>query len=559
MSRLSPSEITAFLLALGVLLGSARVLGELCRRIGQPAVLGEILAGILLGPTVLGRIAPEAAAALFPSQGGGAVALNGFTNLAVVLFLLVAGLEVHLSSIMRQGRAALSVSVAGMILPFAIGLGAAWALPEFLGQTGHDRVAFSLFIATAMAISALPVIARTLMDLDLYRTDLGMVVMAAAIVQDLAGWIIFAIILGMIGHGGNGMPVGATITLTIGFAVFMATIGRWLIGRAVPWVHAHTSWPGGILGFVLALTLFGAAFTEWIGIHAIFGAFMVGLAVGDCPHLQERTRRVIEQFVSFVVAPIFFASIGLRIDFIAHSDLALDAFIIVIACAGKILGAGLGALGSGMPARESWAVGFAMNARGAMEIILGLLALQYGLIDERLFVALVIMALATSLMSGPAIQRILRRPRPRRLAEALSAKAFIPRLEATFHADAIAELSRALAPALGRDAAAIADAVNQREEMMTTWIGEGLAVPHARLKGLAAPVAAVGLSPEGVRFGDEAKANIVVLVLTPEDDDGAQLELLSDVAHIFRHEDTRRLALKAGGHVEFLGAMRTAH
>ncbi len=560
MKSLSPSDITAFLLALGVLLASARLLGELARKLGQPAVLGEIIAGIIVGPTVLGRLAPEMTTYLFPKAGGAAIALQGFTNVSVVLFLLVAGLEVHLSTIMRQGRTALTVSFTGMLLPFAIGLCAAYLMPRFLGfHEGQHLVSFALFMATAMAISALPVIAKTLMDLDLYRTDMGMVVMAAAIVQDVVGWLIFAIILGMIGQGGHGMSVSMTVVLTLGFAAAMATFGRWGVNRIVPWVHAHTSWPGGILGFVLVLTLFGAAFTEWIGIHAIFGAFIVGVVVGDSPHLQERTRRVIEQFVSFVFAPIFFASIGLKVDFVQHFDWKLSLFVIAIACVGKILGCGLGALSCGLPKRESWAIGFAMNARGAMEIILGLLALEYKLIDERLFVALVVMALVTSLMSGPAMQRILRRPKSKKIADYLSSKTFVPRLRATAHREAIAELSQVLAQTTGLSAEVIAEAVNAREDMMSTCIGDSLAVPHARLPGLTAPAVAVGVSPEGVRFGDEARASIVVLVLTPEADDGVQLELLADFARIFRHEDTRRLALGSNGYIEFIGAVRTAH
>jgi Kef-type K+ transport system membrane component KefB/mannitol/fructose-specific phosphotransferase system IIA component (Ntr-type) len=559
------AEITTMLLALGVLLTAARVLGEVARKLGQPAVLGEIVAGIILGPTILGHVAPHGADVCFPwlapvQHPTATIALSGFTTIAVVLFLLVAGLEVHLSTVARQGRVALSVSLAGIIVPFALGVAAAWWLPEFLGRPEQaGRGAFTLFVATAMAISALPVIAKTLMDLDLYRTDVGMVVMGAAIVQDVVGWLFFAVVLGLMGRGdGAGDPL-RTIGLVLGFAVLMITVGRWLINRILPWLHAHASWPGGVISFVLALTFFGAAYSEWSGIHAIFGAFFVGIALGDSPHLQERTRRVVEQFVSHAFAPIFFASIGLKVDFLAYLDWRLDLFVIVLACAGKILGCGLGARSAGMPPREAWTVGFAMNARGAMEIILGALALEYQVIDRRMFVALVVMALATSLMSGPAMQRILARPKPRRVADHLSAKTFAARLAASDSAGAVAELSRLIAPGAGIDAATIAAAVNEREEMMSTCIGESLAVPHARLDGLKGPAVAVGLSGEGVRFGDDAHARIVFLVLTPRDDDGAQLELLADIARTLRHEETRDRAMRAAGFTEFIGTLRTAH
>jgi Kef-type K+ transport system membrane component KefB len=237
-------------------------------------------------------------------------------------------------------------------------------------------------------------------------------VVAAAVCNDLVGWLIFAVILGMIGVSPGGMSAGTTIVLTLAFAALMLTIGRWLIRWLVPIVQRHTSFPGGILGLSKSLALLAAALTEWIGIHAMFGSFLVGVAIGDSPELKEQTRRTILDFVSFIFAPIFFATIGLRVDFIAQFQAEVVVAVLAIACLGKILGCGLAALWAGMPPRTAWSIGFAMNARGAMEIILGTLALEAGLIRERMFVALVVMALVTSMMSGPAIRRLMGKPPP---------------------------------------------------------------------------------------------------------------------------------------------------
>ena len=405
MQSLTADNIIVFFLSLGLLLGVARVLGELAQRFHQPAVLGELLAGVILGPTVLGSLAPEAGAFLFPQAGPNAIALNTITTLAVVLFLLVAGMEVDLSIIGRQGKVAPRVSISGIVLPFIIGLAAAWLAPQALGRDlDADPLIFSLFLATALSISALPVIAKTLMDLDLYRSDFGMIIVSAAVFDDLVGWIIFAIILGLINSASShSNHILMTIILTLAFAGVMLTLGRWLIHKLLPFLQAYTRWPGGVLSFALVLALFGAAFTEWIGIHAIFGSFLVGVAVGDSSHLRERTRVIIDQFVSFFFAPVFFASIGLKVNFITHFDLVPVLTVLLIACVCKLAGGTLGARWGEMPKRESWAVGFAMNSRGAMEIVLGLLALQAGIIRDRLFVALVIMAIVTSMMSGPAI------------------------------------------------------------------------------------------------------------------------------------------------------------
>ena len=561
MQTLTHQEITAMFLALGLLLASARLFGEIARRFNQPAVLGEILAGILLGPTVLGALAPGVSGFLFPRVGGGALALDGLMTLAITLFLLVAGLEVDLSTIWRQGKLAINVGVAGVVVPFAVGFGAAWYGPLLMGrEAGADPLLFALFMATALSISALPVIAKTLMDLNLYRSDLGMLVVAAAVFNDLVGWIIFAVILGMLGTGPDqALGIGQTIALTLLFALFMLTAARWLINRALPWIHAHASWPGGVLGFALALALVAAAFTEWIGIHAIFGAFLAGVALGDSRHLRERTRATIEQFVSFIFAPLFFAGIGLKVDFVAQFDLLLVLMVLVIATLGKVLGCGLAGRMSGLGRREAWALGFGMNARGAMEIILGLLALKYGLIGERLFVALVVMALVTSLMSGPLLQRVLHLKKPRRFTDFLSARTFVNHLQARTRLEVVAELAKAAAEVAGLDAGEVVDGVMIREEIMATGIGHGLAVPHARLRGLERPVVAVGMSAAGIDFDapDGRPAQLIFLLLTPVHDDGVHLELLADIATVFKGEEVRGRVSQVTGFTEFLALVRS--
>ncbi|HZJ71360.1 MAG TPA: cation:proton antiporter, partial [Planctomycetota bacterium] len=334
---MSGDDTLSFLLALGVLLGLGRALGELAYRLKQAPVLGEIVAGILLGPTVFGRVAPHAFETLFPATGPVAIARDGLAGFVVTLFMLVAGMEVELSTIWRRGRAAFAVSLTGIAIPFLLGLAAALFAPAALGaEPGADPTVFTLFFAIALSISALPVIARTLLDLNLYRSDMGMVVIASAVFDDLVGWIVFAIVLALLQHGEH--STATTVTLVAGYAALMLTAGRWLIHRALPLIQAHLSWPAGVLGFALVLALFGAATTQWIGVHALFGAFMAGVALGDSRHLRENMRTTIERFVSSGLAPLFFATIGLGVDFYAHFDPALTVLVIVIACAGKVLG-----------------------------------------------------------------------------------------------------------------------------------------------------------------------------------------------------------------------------
>jgi Kef-type K+ transport system membrane component KefB len=409
MDSLTHNNIIVMFFSLGILLGVARLLGELAQKFGQPAVLGEILTGILLGPTVLGRILPGLSATLFPLDGPNAIVLNAISMLAIVLFLLVAGMEVDLSSVFRQGRAGFKVGTLSIIIPFLTGFGTAWLFPQITGQdSGTNPLIFSLFFATALSISALPVIVKTLMDMDLYRTDLGMVVVSAAVFNDVIGWIIFAIILGMIQNpSGFDNHILLTIFFTLSFTGLVLTLGRRLIDKCLPFFQTRAKWPAGEMDLALILALFGAAFTEWIGIHAIFGSFLIGVAIGDTSHLEERSRTTIKHFVSFFFAPVFFASIGLKTNFLTNFDARLVLVVLLIACMCKLAGGVLGARWGGMPANKAWAVGFAMNSRGAMEIILGILALEAGIIGQKMFVALVLMAIVTSMMSGPLMRLAL--------------------------------------------------------------------------------------------------------------------------------------------------------
>ncbi len=562
-ATLGRQDVSILFVSIGLLLACARFLGEGAQRLRQPAVLGEILAGIILGPTVIGWIWPGFTAAIFPPNGPVAISLNAITTVAISLFLLVAGMEVDLTTVWRQGRSALVVAVVGMILPFALGLGAAAAAPGWFGmKEGGNKLVFVLFFATALAITALPVIAKILMDLNLYRTDLGMVVVAAAIFNDLVGWMIFAFLLGMMGHEGseNGLTITQTITATLLFAILMLTFGRWLVDRILPWIQAHFSWPGGIIGMALAAALACAAFTEWIGVHAIFGAFLFGIALGDSRHLRQQTRATLDQFISFFFAPLFFATIGLRVNFAANFDLLLVLAVTALGTVGKVLACGLCARWGGFKKREAWAVGFGMNARGAMEIILGLLALQAGVIGERLFVALVVMALLTSATSGYFMQIILGMKKAIRLSEYLTAARFRTQLKATDRRAAIGELARMACQGLeGIDPEEVERRVWMREQLMPNGLPNGVAIPHARIPGLKSAITAVGFSLEGIDFNarDGQPAHLICLLLTPFNDHRLQLDLLADIGRTFADPQMVEKTLASTTYTEFLAVLKS--
>lgn len=412
MKTLNHHETISLILSLGILLIVARLVGEFFRKFKMPLVVGELMAGICLGPSLLGQYFPHVSNLVLNKESNSAIAFNGITSISVIMLLFVAGMEVDLSIIRQQGKTALKTSFLGLIIPLGLGFLVAYYYFPLFGENFNSHtqlILFSLFFGTAMAVSALPIIARTLMDLGLFRTKVGMIIIAAAMFDDIIGWLLFSVILGMMKPDTGAHGFIYTLGLTILYSVAMLTAGRIIINKSLPWAQKNFSWPGGFLSISLGLAFLGAAFTEFIGIHAIFGAFIVGIAFGDSVHLTEKTREIVNQFVTNIFAPLFFVSIGFKVNFIANFDFQVTALVLVIAVICKLLGAGLGALWGGLTKKESLAVGFGMNARGAMEIILALLALQAGLINQKLFVAIVIMAVVTSVMAGPALQLLVKR------------------------------------------------------------------------------------------------------------------------------------------------------
>jgi Kef-type K+ transport system membrane component KefB/mannitol/fructose-specific phosphotransferase system IIA component (Ntr-type) len=557
-SKMREHDVLVFLLSLAVLLSVARLLGEGARRLGFPLIFGELASGILLGPTVFGRVSPGGQHALFPGGVPGTM-LAGYTNVGVVLLLVVAGLEVNLGIVRRRGSNALLTSIMGIVMPLAGGVLLGILLPDSDLMRPDRRMLFAVFMGVALSISALPVIAKTLLDLGLFKTDVGLLVMAAAMIDDLVGWLAFSVLLGpMQGGTLDFLSVGRSVALTVGFVAVSLLVARPLLGRLVAKLQAdHHSGPRRVLSLIVLLALFGASFTQWIGVHAVFGGFIVGVVIGDAPHLKERTRLIVHEFVTNIFAPVFFASLGLRADFVASFDLRLCALVFLVASAAKIVGCTLGSRVGGLRWRPAAAVGFGLNARGAMEVILALLALEAGLLREQVFVALVVMALATSLISGPMMKWLLRGVNEESLSTLLRQGAWVKALDAQSATRAIEELTASLAPKLGALATRACRAVLEREAMASTGLGDEVAVPHAVIAGLPQPLMALGFSPDGVDFNsaDGAPAKLVFLLLMPPRTHDQEVRILAAIARAVLDPAARARLLSASSEVEVLSIL----
>ena len=562
MKGLTHNDITMLFLSIALMMFVGRLLGEILRKYKQPMVIGEILAGIILGPTVLGTLAPDTFEFIFKSSNNAIIARESIATLGVVMLLLVSGLEVDLSIIFKQTKSALKTSMLGMSLPFAIGFGAAYFFPQALGIMEHqDVLIFSLFVGTALSITALPVVAKTLLDLNLFKTDVGFIIIASAMVDDLLGWIIFAIILNLIGVSAFGLSFTTTLLLLFSFITFTLFVGRRVMDYLFPIIQRNASYPGGVLNFILIQGFIAAAFTEFIGVHAIFGAFIMGIALGDSRHLKEETKEIINQFITNIFAPIFFVSIGLKINFITGFNPWIVSVFLVLAIVGKVVGGGLGAYWGGLSKFKSLTVGFGINSRGAMEIVLGMLAFNYGLIHEEVFVALVIMALVTSMSSGTFMSYFMKKDAEAAMEFGLFKRDRFFITAHTTKSEVVFFLAERIAGITGLPLSQIVDAVNEREELLPTGIQNYLAIPHARLQ-IDEPVVVTLVNKNPIDFGalDDLPSQVISMIVTPVDQPEVQLQLLSQLSKAFAQksdvEKLVKLSRQDAAYAQFISMIK---
>ena len=543
-------QIMLFLLQVLLLLGCARGLGLLFSRYGQPSITAEILVGIVFGPTILGRLLPGLHMALFPPDAVQQGMLEAVAWIGILFFLLDTGLETDFATAWRQRHSALIISFSDLILPMIIAFIPCLLLPDHFLVDPEGRLMFAFFVATIMTISALPVTARVLQELKLYRTDTGLLIMGALTINDVAGWLVFAVILGIAGEAIVSMAQIPLILLaTVAFTVACLSVGRRLTNRAL---EQFSLWklpePGTSLTFICLLGLLGGVFTAWIGIHALFGFFIAGIMAGESRALKENTRQVMSQMVRAVLVPVFFATIGLKIDFAAGFHPGLVVLLLVVGIGGRFAGAWVGSWLSRQP-RGNWTIISAAHTPGGeMQIVIGMLALEYGVISEPVYVAVIFGAVFSSVILGPWMRRAMRPALRVPVLDFLQPAAVYLHMNARDRAAALRELCR-VAAGLNRalDPDAVHMAVAQREDAMGTSLGGGVAVPHARLPDITKPLVVMGRSVHGIDWNapDAVPARLFFLLLTPADDAEQQIRILGAIAKALSNDEIRDALMNA--------------
>ena len=400
LSHLSEAQILRFLVQLAMLLLVSRVLGDVSKRLGQAPVIGELLAGVIVGPSVLGNLAPGVFAALFGGDPVSRHLLEAFAWTGAILLLLYIGLETDLDVLRGQGRAAVCVSVCGMVIPFGAGLTLGLLLPAQYLAAPDQRLIFALFMAVAIAISAVPVIAKILIELGLMRRELGMLILAAGIIDDTTGWLLLSLIAGLAsGRALSLASIGLLLGEAAAFIVFCYFAGARLVAWLMRWVDDRGAAEHGKFSAMVLVGLVCAIVSQRIGLHAVFGAFVAGLMLSRAPRVRSRDRAELEAVTMGLMAPVFFAYSGLQTNLSALQSPYVPLIVLAVACAAKISGVLLGGKLGGLEFREALAVAFGMNARGGMEIILALLGLSLGVLTPAMYTIIVGVAVITSVMT----------------------------------------------------------------------------------------------------------------------------------------------------------------
>jgi Kef-type K+ transport system membrane component KefB len=399
------SELAHLFLQLLIIIGLSRAVGKGFTLVGLPAVVGEMTTGILLGPSLFGWLAPGAFAFVFPADSLGALQL--LAQVGICLFMFAVGMELNLHHVRRSARAAIVVSQTSIVVPFVFGIGLAWFLfPELAGPRA-TFTGFALFMGISMSITAFPVLARILQERGLSRTPLGTLAITCAAINDVAAWAIMAFVVAI----ARAASIGGAV-LTLGLAAAFIVVMLWVVRPLVPrWLGAdrlsRKEPSSGTLATVVCVAIAGALCTELIGIHALFGAFLAGAIMPSTEGFRDRINTYVERFSSVLLLPLFFAFTGLRTQVGLLGDLggwALCLLIVLVATAGKLGAAAAAARLAGMAWRESLALGALMNTRGLIELIALNIGYDIGILSPRIFAMLVIMALVTTLLTGPLLQ-----------------------------------------------------------------------------------------------------------------------------------------------------------
>lgn len=444
-------DVLLLLVQIAVLLFTARAFGEIALRFGQPSVVGEILAGVVLGPSLLSGVFPGLGAWIVPQTPESGYLLEVVSMLGAMFLLLITGLETDLGLIRRHARTALGASLMGVVFTFSGGFLMGLTLPGFLLADPSQRTVFALFVAVSLVISSVPVIAKVLMELKLMRRDISQTLLAAGMSDDTIGWVLLSIVAGVASAGAmNPAVVGQALASVAVFLLLSFTIGRWIVKRSLDFVQDEVKSAHRLLTLVVVLTFGWGAVTQALELEALLGAFVIGVLFAQLPRLPAEVTDHLEKITIGIFAPLFFAVVGLKMNlqslFSSWELIGIALAFLAVATVTKVTGTYLGARLIGRQGHwNALSFGAGINARGAMGIIVASVGLDLGLLTQEMFTIILLMAIVTSLMAPPALRWVL--------AHVVPEKQELKRLkqEELAEESVVAKIHRVLLPARRRD------------------------------------------------------------------------------------------------------------
>ncbi|MCW6008138.1 cation:proton antiporter [Micromonospora sp. CPCC 205371] len=408
---LAPRQLLVFLLALTVLLLVARCLGWLARQVRLPALVGELATGVVLGPSLLGQVAPQVTGWLRLDHPEQVHLLDAVGQFGVLLLVGVTGAHLDIGLLRRQAATAARVSLGGLLVPLGLGIGLGIVIAPLVSLGAGGRPVFALFLGVAMCVSAIPVIAKTLSDMRLLHRNTGQLILVAGTLDDVIGWFLLSVVSAAAVNGLSTGKVSLSLLYLTGFVLLAALVGRPLVRSAMR-LADRSDEPGASVSMAVIVVLLGAVATHALGMEPVFGAFVAGLLIGAPGAADQRKLAPLRTVVLSVLAPIFLAGAGLRMDLTALAEPAIAltaALVLVVAVLGKFAGAYLGARLSRLTPWEGLAIGAGMNARGVVEVIVALVGLRLGVLDTAMYTVIVLVALATSVMAPPLLRLAMAR------------------------------------------------------------------------------------------------------------------------------------------------------
>lgn len=534
MKFLSEHNLFIFLVQFALLLGMSKLMGLLFEKFKQPAITGEVLVGLILGPALFGKYFPEWQVWLFPKETLQISMLETIAWLGQFYLLMETGLDINFGKIWKQKGQALTIALTDLIVPVILAFIPIYLIHESFLIDPSRRIIFTLFVSTIMTISALTVAIRAMYDLNILKSDTGFLIVSALTINDLIGWVVFTIILGIFMRSEiDFITVTKLIVYTLGFTIISLSLMRKYVDKAMTFIHNKFGADTGLkTTFVFITGMIFGAITLQIGIHSLFGFFIAGIVLGEAKHFSENDRFVMNRLVHSLFVPVFFANIGLHLDFVASFNWQLVLLFTFLGIGVRYIGAYMGAILAKQNKSNLQTIAICHTAGGEMHIVVAILAFSYGLLSREIFVGIMVASILTTIIFGPWLAHALKQKRKGLLSVVFGADSVM--LDANFSdkQELIEHMSGVIAQKAYLIKETVLDEIALREEQMSTSIGKGVAFPHARLKGLTHPLIYIVRNKQGLEWNspDNKPVHWAIFIITPQDNPNAQLHILQTIS-----------------------------